>query len=471
MPVASPAADAGVESSDAVPARYIVVLKKGAAKAAIAGESVPEVANAMAARHSRKVVHTYQHALEGFSVDMTAGEAAALKTDERVAYIEQDQGASFGATQTGATWGLDRIDQRQLPLSTTYTYPDQGGAGVHVYIVDSGLNPTTREFGGRVVNGPDFVDNDGNPDDCMGHGTHVAGIIGSATYGVAKAATLHPIRIGDCVGNVDWSNVIKAIDWVTANHIDPAVANLSLQGPVMRSVNEAVANSIAHGITYVVCAGNFYMDACQVSPASTPEAITVGATDSSDRKADFSDYGTCVDLFGPGVDILSTYLNGTTRLMSGCSMATPHAVGVAALYLGQRPSATPAEVAAALTAQATQNVVTDPGTGSPNLLLYSAFTNSLSKPCDGICSNPTRFTINGSYQSGAIGTGAGCLETYSPIHGGNCGNFVSPRQLSVNGAQRTCNGQNWSSVPAARNGGYCIKTTAGNYSWAYITAW
>jgi hypothetical protein len=144
---------------------------------------------------------------------------------------------------------------------------------------------------------------------------------------------------------------------------------------------------------------------------------------------------------------------------------------VAALYLGQRPAATPAEVAAALTAQATQNVVTDPGTGSPNLLLYSAFTNSLPKPCDGICSNPTRFTINGSYQSGAIGTGAGCFETYSPIHGGNCGNFVSPRQLSVNGTQWTCNGQNWSSVPAARNGGYCIKTTAGNYSWAYITAW
>lgn len=460
-------------SADVVPDRYIVVLKKGIAQKGVAGHSVPDVAAALRAQYGGTLVRSYEHALEGFVIDLPAAALAKLKADPQVAYVESDRIGSIVASQSNATWGLDRIDQRQLPLNQTYDYPNQAGQGVHAYVIDTGIYAGHPEFGGRVIPGVDFYDNDANPDDCHGHGTHVAGTIGSSTYGVAKAVTLHSIRVCDCYGFCPTSQIIAGVDYVTNNHISPAVVNISLRTPYSQAENDAVTNSIAAGVTYGIAAANDYQDACLTSPGSTPNAITVAATDSTDTKASFSNFGTCVDIFAPGVDVTSTWITPLlTNTISGTSMASPHVVGAAALYLGANPSATPAQVANALTTQATPNVVQNPGTGSPNRLLYMGFLNPApARPCTGLCSNPTVFSINGSYQSGPLGTGAVCRETTSPVHGGNCGNFVTPRALRVNGTLETCNNQNWASVPAPRNGGYCVQTTAGDYSWAFFTLW
>lgn len=465
--------------NNVVPDRYIVVLKPGIAQLGVAGRTVPDVAAAVRTTYGGTVVRTYQYALQGFAIDLPASALSGLKADSRVAYVEQDQIGSIVDTEPNATWGLDRVDQRQQPLDQSYTYPGQAGAGVHAYVIDTGVYAAHPEFaapggGSRVIPGVDFIDNDADPNDCNGHGTHVAGTIGSSTWGVAKKVTLHSIRVCDCNGSCPLSGVLSGIDYLTNNRILPAVANMSLHnGAFSQAENDAVTASIAAGVTYGIAAANDARDACVDSPGSTPNAITVGATDTTDAKAGFSNFGTCLDLFAPGVNITSTWIQPLlTNTISGTSMAAPHVVGVAALYLGAHPAATPAEVAAQLTAQATPNVVQNPGTGSPNRLLYMGFLNpAAAAPCDGLCTSPVAFSINGSFQSGAIGTGAVCLETKSVVHGGNCGNFVSPRSLKVNGTSEPCNSGNWASVPPARNGGYCIQTTAGNQPWAFITAW
>jgi len=460
-------------SAKVVPNRYIVVLKSGVAQKSVVGQSVPDIALSIQQRHGGTVLTTYQYALDGVVMDLSPDVLQTVKADSRVAYVEPDQIVSGVTTENNATWGLDRIDQRQLPLDQTYTYPSQGGAGVHAYVIDSGIWAAHPDFGGRVIPGVDFVDNDADPDDCFGHGTHVAGTIGSATWGVAKAVTLHAIRVLDCSNNGTLSGVINGVDYVTNNHIAPSVVNMSLGGGFSQALNDAVTNSIAAGLTYVVAAGNNYgSDACALSPASTPNAITVGATDNTETRAGFSNIGTCVDLFAPGVNIMSTRMQPLmSGLDSGTSMATPHVAGVAALYLGAHPTATPAAVAAALIAQSTPNIVQNPGTGSPNRLLYMGFMNQADSPCTGICTNPTIISINGSYQGGNLGTNASCFQTTSVVHGGNCGNFVSPRSLTVNGTQETCNNQNWSSIPTARNGGYCVQITQGNQPFAFFTLW
>jgi subtilisin family serine protease len=460
-------------ATQAVNDRYIVVLKKGIVQRGVAGQTVPDVAASMQQQFGGTLVATYQYALEGLVLDLPDDAVARVRADARVAYVEKDQIVTGNATQNSATWGLDRIDQRNLPLNQTYTYPNQGGAGVHVYVLDSGVWAAHPEFGGRVIPGVDFIDNDADPDDCFGHGTHVAGTIGSATWGVAKLVTLHSVRVLDCFNNGTLSGVINGIDYVTNNHINPSVVNMSLGGGFSQALNDAVTNSIGVGITYVVAAGNNGpSDACLYSPASTPDAITVAATDSTDTRAGFSHYGTCVDLFAPGVDIMSTRMQPLlSGLDSGTSMSSPHVAGAAALYLGDHPTATPAQVTTAIIEAATPNVVQDPGTGSPNRLLYTGFMNQTASPCDGLCNNPTNITWSGSFQSGNIGTGARCFQTTQLVQGGNCGNFAWPRTLKVNGVQKTCNNQNWASIPPARNGGWCVQTTAGNYAWAFITLW
>jgi len=466
-------------TSNVVPDRYIVVLKKGTAQPSITGRGVPDIAAAIQTQFGGTVVRTYQYALEGFALDLPAASLAGLKADARVAYVEPDQIGSIIDTEPNATWGLDRIDQRQLPLNLSYTYPGQAGAGVHAYVLDTGIYAAHPEFaasggGSRVIPGVDFVDNDADPDDCHGHGTHVAGTIGSATWGVAKKVSLHSIRVCDCFGFCPLSGIIAGIDYLTNNRVLPAVANMSLRTGFSQAENDAVSNSIAAGVTYGIAAGNDAADACLTSPGSTPNAITVGATDNTDARAEFSDFGTCLDLFAPGVNITSTWIQPQlSNVISGTSMAAPHVVGSAALYLGAHPSALPAEVAAQLVAQSTPNVVQSPGTGSPNRLLYMGFLNSTvpAGPCDGLCTNPVNFGINGSYQSGQLGTGAICRQTTAVVHGGNCGNFASPRTLRVNGVVEPCNNLNWASIPAPRNGGYCVQTTAGNFSYAYFTAW
>ncbi len=318
--------------------------------------------------------HLFQHAIRGFSVQLTPQEAEALADDYRVEFVEEDGFVSINASQSGATWGLDRIDQRDLPLNSTYTY-NQTGASVHVYVIDTGIRGTHTEFTGRMGDGFTAISDGNGTNDCHGHGTHVSGTIGGTTYGVAKNVILHPVRVLDCTGSGTWSGVVAGVDWVTSNHITPAVANMSLGGGASSSLDQALDNSSAAGVTYAVAAGNSSGDACLYSPARVPAALTVGATTSTDAQASYSNFGTCLDLYAPGSSVTSAYNTSDTAAaaLSGTSMASPHVAGAAALYLEADPTATPAEVAQAIVGQATLSHVSGAGMGSPNRLLYSIF--------------------------------------------------------------------------------------------------
>ncbi len=357
--------------------QYIVVLKDGAAS--LAGERssaarVSSVARDMAGKHRAKVVRTYDRALRGFVAKADDAALARLLADPKVAYVEEDGYVSINATQSGATWGLDRVDQRDLPLSGSYTY-DTTASGVHAYIIDTGVLLSHTQFSGRVGNGFDAVTSGGNANDCNGHGTHVAGTVGGTTHGVAKGVTIHAIRVLGCNGSGTNSGVIAGIDWVAQNRVLPAVANMSLGGGASQATDDAIARLTNAGVTVVVAAGNSNDNACNYSPARAPSAITVGSTTSTDARSSFSSFGTCLDIFAPGSSITSAWYTGTsaTNTISGTSMASPHVAGVAALYLANNPSATPAQVTTAIIDNATPNKVTSPGTGSPNRLLYSLF--------------------------------------------------------------------------------------------------
>lgn len=345
----------------AVADSYIVVLKEGTA--------VAEQAQRLASEHGGTVVRVFETALHGFATNLTEPEARNLAVDPAVDYVEQNHTVSATDTQTNPSWSLDRVDQAALPLSKGYTFPNTG-VGVHAYILDSGIRTTHQQFGGRAVHGYDAVDGT-RTDDCNGHGTHVAGILGGASYGVAKGVELVSVRVLDCSANGTFADLIAGIDWVTAHAAKPAVANVSISGVTNSSVNAAVASSIASGVTYSVAASNQDDDACTRSPASVPEAITVGATENNDARAPYSNYGACLDLFAPGTDIVSAGQAGdtATATRSGTSMAAPHVAGAAALLLSQHPDWSPAQVRDSLVAGATTGAVTNAGDGSPNLLL------------------------------------------------------------------------------------------------------
>ena len=351
------------------PQEYIVVLKSS-----FKGSAATVAAQRAGAVHGSPGF-VFEHALKGFTLRLTPTLAAQLpQLDARVAYVERNAPVHALVSQSSAPWGLDRIDQRTLPLSTTYNYTATG-AGVTAYIVDTGIRYTHTQFGGRAVFGFDSFGGTGA--DCHGHGTHVAGTVGGATYGVAKSVNLIGVRVLDCAGNGTNAGVIAGVDWVTAHHAAgaPAVANMSLGGAASAALDAAVANSIADGVTYAVAAGNgnifgIGVNACNSSPARVPAALTISATDSNDRKAAFANYGDCVDWFAPGVSILSAWStsNTATNTISGTSMATPHTAGVVALYLQGQPGASPADTRAALFAATTKSIVTSSNTVNNHLL-------------------------------------------------------------------------------------------------------
>jgi subtilisin family serine protease len=356
--------------AQAISDSYIVVLKPGSSASS----------KNLTQRYGGQVKTNYSATVHGFQAHMSAYEASHLAANADVAFVEQDAKVSIAATETNATWGLDRIDQRALPLSKSYTYAT--ASNVTAYVLDTGIRISNTEFGGRARNGYDFIDKDATAQDCNGHGTHVAGTIGGSTYGVAKDVKLVAVRVLDCGGSGSYSAIIAGIDWVTKNAVKPAVANMSIGGSLSPALNAAVTRSIASGVTYAVAAGNDNTNACNQSPAATPDAITVGATDASDNRASFSNYGKCVDVFAPGVQITSSYNKSDTSaaVMSGTSMASPHVAGAAALVLGAHPAWTAAQVRDSLVTNATPDKVKSPGTGSPNKLLYTGFLDSTVTP-------------------------------------------------------------------------------------------
>lgn len=448
--------------------QYIVVLKDGVA-------DVDQEATRLAQNYlgDRSNGHTYRSALKGFSVRMNEQQAARLAAEPLVEFVEEDSEIGLSTAQTPATWGLDRIDQRDLPLNNTYNYTPTG-AGVTAYIIDTGIRATHNEYNGRVVSGFTSI-NDGNgTNDCNGHGTHVAGTVGGSTYGVAKSVNLVAVRVLNCSGSGTTSGVIAGIDFVAANHPagTPAVANMSLGGGASSSLDTAVQNAINDGVTFAVSAGNSNADACTQSPARAPNAITVGSTTMTDARSSFSNFGTCVDIFAPGSSITSAWATGdaATNTISGTSMASPHVAGVAALFLETNSAASPAEVAAAMTSSATPNKVTNPGTGSPNLLLYSFLTGApppsptptpdptpTPAPVPAAPSNltatPVSSTrINLSWSDNANNEGGFRLER---CQGNNCTNFVQVAEIEANST-------GYSNTGLSRNKSYRYRVRAFN---------
>lgn len=412
------------KSKDEIPDQFVVVLHEHADPIAFERD------------HAITPLHTYSAALRGFAARMSKQTLAKVRRDSRVKYVEQDamaymtqdipgrpvtqtstQSVTSQATQVGATWGLDRVDQARLPLNGQYNHTGNG-SNVTVYILDSGIRYTHNDFDGVALNraspGRDFIVPSLNGNDCNGHGTHVAATVAGTTYGVAKGARLRSVRVFGCAGGSPWSTIIAGVDWVTFNHVKPAVGNASLGGGFFQAANDAFQKSVLYGVTWAVAAGNSNVDACTQSPAAEPLVMTVGSTTNTDARSGFSNFGTCLDLFAPGSAITSAWFTSdvATASLNGTSMASPHVAGLAALFLQAKPTATPTEVRNVLVAGAQPGLVTGAGVGSPNLL---ASKQNGSCPGIGACTGfggATQFPILGNvwYYNAAPGTHRGYLR-------------------------------------------------------------
>jgi subtilisin family serine protease len=358
----------GTESANAVDGHYIVALKDNKSFSA---KAITTQADTLSAKYGAKVGYKYTSALKGFSITATEAQAKQLAADGNVAFVQQSHRYTVSDTQpTPPSWGIDRLDQRDLPLDNSYTYGTKAD-NVTAFVIDTGVMIDHPTFEGRATGGFDAIDGDNDPADGHGHGTHVAGTIGGAEYGVAKGVKIVGVRVLDDSGSGTTEQVVAGIDWVSQNHSGPSVANMSLGGGADEALDTAVRNSVASGVTYAIAAGNSSADANGFSPARVTEAITVAASDINDAQADFSNFGNVVDIYAPGVDITSSWNDGATNTISGTSMATPHVAGAAALFLSANPEATPDQVATGLTGAATPDKITNASPDTPNLLLYT----------------------------------------------------------------------------------------------------
>jgi subtilisin family serine protease len=471
------AASSATESTAAAPARYIVRYSAGT-----------DVSTAVRNLRSKDIAvgRTFTKAIRGAVVTATPRQAAELKRSAGVAAVEPDARVTAADTQKSATWGLDRVDQRALPLSGTYT-PASSGAGVSAYVIDSGVLSAHAEFGGRVTSGWSAISDGLGTGDCNGHGTHVAGTIAGKTYGVARAATVIPVRVLDCNGSGFNSDVIAGLEWVASNHQTgtPAVANLSLGSTASAMVDAAVQGVINDGVTAVVAAGNSAADACNSSPARVPGALTVAASDSADKQAAFSNYGSCVDLYAPGVAIKSASFSSTTAtaLMSGTSMASPHVAGAAAVMLSQSPGLLPADVASKLLSAATAGKVSASTAGTSNRLLYA-------DPAAAALTAPTVTALSPAANSSGTAVAANVTATFSTAVQGvdsstvvlrNAAGTAVPAAVSYDAATRTATLDPTSLLAASQKytatltgGASAIRDSAGTPfvtgSWSFTTA-
>lgn len=455
QPTLAPLATA--DGSSAIEGSYIVMLQDRVST------SSAKDASQRASASGAKVDRTFT-SLKGYAARMDAATLEKVRQDPSVAYVEQDQKVSISTTQTGATWGLDRIDQRDLPLNGTYTYTPTG-AGVKAYIIDTGILTSHSQFSGRTAAGYSAINDGRGTTDCNGHGTHVAGTVGGSTYGVAKGVTLIPVRVLGCNGSGTNSGVIAGMDWVANNRSGASVANMSLGGGASQATDDAIARMTSRGVTVVVAAGNENQNACNVSPARAPSAVTVGSTTNTDARSSFSNYGSCVDVFAPGSNITSAWYTSTsaTNTISGTSMASPHVAGVAALYLQGNPTASAATVTNAITSTATTGKVTNAGSGSPNRLVYSLLTGGGgTTPTPTTCST----TTSGSLGSGAQVVGASYTTSASGAHTG-C--LTGPSGTDFDLYLQKSNGTSWSTVAqgigSTSTENVTYNGTAGTYRW------
>jgi subtilisin family serine protease len=354
----------GLDSATAIPGRYIVVLQDGAATPAAL----------IATRAAGGTVSTvYETVLDGFAAALSPAALAAVRAIAGVSYVAQDQVVSVTDIQDPATWGLDRVDQRNLPLNMQYEY-NRTGDGVTTYVIDTGINAAHQDFTGRIKPGYDTVGDGQGTNDCNGHGTHVSGTVGGTTWGIAKDVNLVPVRVIGCGSSGTWEDVIDGIEWVGENHVDVSNATMSIGGGGYQPADDAAAALVDLGVAFTIAAGNSAADACGYSPAREPKVITVGGTASTDREYTATNHGPCLDIYAPGEEITSAWIGGSSaqNTISGTSMATPHVAGAIALRLEVKPGHSPAKLGKWLKKKSSKNKITDPGPGSPNRLLYTA---------------------------------------------------------------------------------------------------